>query len=41
MGDGGQAEISLTTDKDGMHVFILESLQLEGSYAGDSLYTPI
>ena len=41
MGDGGQAAISLMTDKDGMHVCILESFQLEGPYAGDSLYTPV
>ena len=30
IGDGGQAAISLTTDADGMHVRIFESLKLEG-----------
>ena len=39
MGDGGQAAISLMTDKDGMHVCILESFQLEGPYAGDSVHS--
>ena len=38
-GDGGQAAISLTPDNDGMHIRIFESLQLEGSYVGDLLYT--
>ena len=41
MGDGGQAAISLKPDIDAMHVCILGILQLEGSYVGDLLYTPI
>ena len=32
IGDGGQAAISLTPDRDGMHVRIFESSRLEGSY---------
>ena len=41
IGDGGQAAISLMPDVDGTHVQILESSQLEGSYAGDLPYTYI
>ena len=37
IGDGGQAAISLTPDIDGMHICILESSHLEGSYVGDLL----
>ena len=41
IGDGGQAAISFMPDVDGMHVCIFESLQLEGSYAGDLLYSMV
>ena len=41
MGDGGQAAVSLKPDIDAMHVCILGILQLEDSYVGDLLYTPI
>ena len=34
IGDGEQAAISLTTEADGTHGHIFESLQLEGSYIG-------
>ena len=34
VGVGGQAAMSLTSDIDGMHVHIFESLQLGGSYVG-------
>ena len=34
VGDGEQAAISLTTEADGTHGHIFESLQLEGSYIG-------
>ena len=30
--------MSLTSDVDGMHIHIFESLQLEGMYVGDLLY---
>ena len=41
IGGGGQAEISPMPDIDAMHVCILGILQLEDSYVGDLLYTPI
>ena len=41
MGDGGQAAVSLKPDIDAMLVCILGILQLEDSYVGDLLYTPI
>ena len=41
IGDGGQAEISLMPDTDGMHVRIFESLKLEGAYVGDLLYISV
>ena len=39
IGDGGQAAISLTPYVDRKHVHIFESVELEGSYVGDLLYT--
>ena len=41
IGDGGQAEISLMPDTDGMHVRIFDSLKLEGAYVGDLLYISV
>ena len=41
IGDGGQTEISLMPDTDGMHVRIFESLKLEGAYVGDLLYISV
>ena len=37
IGDSGQVAVSPTSDSDGIHVHIFESLQLEGLYAGDLL----
>ena len=34
-----KAAVSLTSDVDGRHVCIFESLQLEGSHVGNLLYT--
>ena len=39
IGDGGQAAMSLSSDVDGTQVHIFESLQLEGSYIEDFLYS--
>ena len=31
IGDGGRAAVSLTPDVDGMHIYVFESLRLDGS----------
>ena len=38
IGVKGQAAMSLRPDTDGTHIESFESLNLEGSYVGDSLY---
>ena len=38
IGDRGQGATSLSPEADGMHIRVLESLQLECSYVGGLLY---